>query len=95
MTCIDKPVSLGPQECRALIALYRATDDGAPGMGAFFRSVAKRSRLNRQQARRAVRALARKGLAEYLGPLWDDEGLVGSGYGVTSLGRQRAKAMVK
>mgnify|MGYP001603044916 CR=1 FL=1 len=49
--------------------------------------IAKELKLDYSQVRRAVRSLARKGLAEYLRGLQDDEGLVaGSGYRATEKG---------
>jgi hypothetical protein len=43
--------------------------------------------LDRKQVRRSVRSLARKGLAEYVRGLFDDEGMTaGSGYRCTDAG---------
>lgn len=56
-----------------------------------FKSVARRSGLAPEFVRRSVRALARKGLAEYGKGLWTDEGeLAGSGYRATAAGRAAA-----
>ena len=51
-----------------------------------FKYVAEKSKLTLSQARRSVRALARKGLAEF-SQLFDDEGyLNGSGYHISREG---------
>ena len=64
------------------------------GYGIFFRTIAKRTRLSVPKVRIAVRALARKGLAEYLRGLFDeyDGLLIGSGYTATRAGRDLIKA---
>jgi hypothetical protein len=52
-----------------------------------FAGIASRSGLDRKIIRRSVRALARKGLAEYGRGLWTEEGtLAGSGYCATRAG---------
>ena len=52
-----------------------------------FKYIAKETKLTIQQVRRSVRALARKGLAEYLRGLFDEDGMVaGSGYCATKEG---------
>lgn len=89
---MSKRESLGPQERRALIAMYEVLPDKGPGYGTTFAAIAEQAKLSRDQTRRAVRSLARKGLTEYLGPLWHDDGTVnGSGYGLTARGRQAAE----
>lgn len=56
-----------------------------------FKSIASRSRLDPKYVRRSVRALARKGLAEYGKGLWSEDGEVaGAGYRATAVGRQVA-----
>ncbi len=58
----------------------------------YFRTVAKRTGLTETQARRSVRALARKGLAKYVRGLFDeDSNLVGSGYCCTDAGAAALK----
>lgn len=56
----------------------------------YFRTIQKRTRLNRKTVRRHVRALARKGLAEYHRGLWNefDEWPAGAGYCITPAGRK-------
>ena len=50
----------------------------------YFRVLAKETKLTEQQVRRSVRALARKGLAQYVRGLFDLDGMVaGSGYMAT------------
>lgn len=54
----------------------------------FFRVIAKHTGLSQREVRIAVRALKRKGLADY-SQLFDDDGMIaGSGYGATTAGVQ-------
>jgi len=56
-----------------------------------FKSIARRSKLDLKYVRRSVRALARKGLAEYGKGLWTEDGEpAGSGYRCTVAGRAAA-----
>jgi DNA-binding IclR family transcriptional regulator len=56
-----------------------------------FKAVARRSGLRFEYVRRSVRALARKGLAEYGKGLWTEDGeLAGAGYRATAAGRAAA-----
>lgn len=53
-----------------------------------FATVAKRAEIDISKVRRAVRGLARKGLAKFYQTSWDDEGIPsGAGYGLTPSGR--------
>lgn len=55
----------------------------------YFRSIASHTKLEERQVRLACRALKRKGLAEYVRGLFDDDGMVaGSGYAATDAGRK-------
>ena len=65
------------------------------GHGIFFRTIAKRTGLPIPKVRIAVRALARKGLTEYLRGLCDeyDGTLCGSGYTCTQAGRDLIAAL--
>ena len=52
-----------------------------------FDTVSNRTGLERSKVRRAVRALARKGLLKFYQMSWTDEGTPhGAGYGLTELG---------
>ena len=53
--------------------------------------------IDQSATRRAMRALARKGFLEYMRGLFDesDGTLVGSGYGLTPVGKSRAEALPK
>jgi len=69
----------------SLVEILRGADEGAC---IYFRTVAQDTGLTEQQVRRAVRSLARKGLAEYHRGLFDDDGFTaGSGYCPTKAGR--------
>jgi DNA-binding MarR family transcriptional regulator len=55
----------------------------------FFRHIAAETGLEITQVRKACRSLARKGLAEYLRGLFDEDGMVaGSGYCCTKAGAE-------
>lgn len=79
-------MSVSDRELLALKALASAADyDGFCYLS--FAGVAQRSGLDPKHVRRTVRALARKGLAEYGKGLWTDGGEpAGSGYAITKLG---------
>ncbi len=65
------------------------SDDGLGYVN--FKTIAKRSGLDPKHVRRTVRALARKGLAEYARGLWSEDGEPrGSGYCCTKLGHETA-----
>lgn len=83
--------SLGPQEAKALTAMV-ALCSGERGYGVFMRAIGRHTKLTKAQVRRAVRSLARKGYAEYIRGLFnEDDGLLaGSGYGLTAAGIARA-----
>jgi hypothetical protein len=54
-----------------------------------FEATAQYSGIAKHRIRRAVRAIARKGLLQFGKGLWTDEGaLYGSGYGLTDAGRE-------
>ncbi len=88
---MNPTISLSERQERALAVLASAAD--LDGNCLFFRTVARLSGLGEREARVAVRALARKGLARYERGLFDFDsaGLVGSGYCATPAGVQRAK----
>ena len=84
---------LGPQEIRALRVLEKEYRHGYGHL--FLRHIAKKSKLNLSQTKRAVRKLARRGLVK-LSPLFreHDGMLAGSGYGCTLAGLEMIKASV-
>jgi hypothetical protein len=75
----DVTVPVSERELKALRALGQVyADDGANYLS--FRGIAQRSSLDKSHVRRAVRALARKGFAEFGKGLWDEDGPRGAGY---------------
>lgn len=81
------PVTVSAREMQALNALAGICEEHYLN----FKAIARRSKLDPAHVRRSVRALARKGLAEYAKGLWTDEGdLAGSGYRATAAGRAAA-----
>lgn len=85
----DKPISISGREMKALNAL--AGSFGGDFDCLRFSTIAKRSGLDPKHVRRSVRALARKGLAEYVKGLWTEDGEpAGSGYRCTAAGVSRA-----
>jgi hypothetical protein len=69
---------------RKVLAHLADEEDGFWCFGAIMECV----RLDRKAVRRACRALARKGLTQYGRGLWTDDGPYGSGYRITTAGRQ-------
>lgn len=54
-----------------------------------FKTIAKRAEMDLSKVRRAVRGLARKGLAKFCQVSWTDDGEPhGAGYGLTKQGRE-------
>lgn len=82
---------LGKSEGKCLAVLAEYYHDEANYFP--FASIAADTRLNLTQVKRAVRSLARKGLAQYARGLWNDEGPAGSGYGCTEQGQKTAKEL--
>ncbi|MDX3973275.1 hypothetical protein [Shinella sp.] len=53
-----------------------------------FATIARRAEIDQSKVRRAVRGLARKGLAKFYRTSWTDDGEPnGAGYGLTAEGR--------
>lgn len=74
---VTMPVS--ERELKALRALGQVYADDGNYLS--FRAVAQRSGLDLQHVRRSVRALARKGFAQYGKGLWSEDGeMRGAGY---------------
>lgn len=81
------------REHKALEALFETYCNSEEGACIYSRTIASRSGLKENEARNAVRALVRKGLAEYHRGLFDDEGMVaGSGF---CLSKEGAELMEK
>lgn len=78
---------MSPQQRKCLDALNTLTEpDGE--VCAPFMPIISVTGLDRQVVRRCVRALARRGLAEFHSPLWTDDGQpAGAGYCITIRGR--------
>lgn len=69
---------------KELVEVYRTSDEGTCR---YIKYIAADVGLDYSQTRRAVRSLARKGLAEYHRGLFNDDGMVaGSGYCATKEG---------
>lgn len=87
-------MSISEREMKALNAL--AGVFGADGDYLNFEGVARRSGLDPKHVRRTVRALARKGLAEYGKGLWNDDGEpAGAGYRCTVAGFEAAEQPIQ
>jgi hypothetical protein len=83
-----KSIGLSERERAALVVLDGAADDCDDFCYLHFKTIATRSGLDQKVIRRTVRALARKGFAEYGKGLWTDDGEpAGSGYCCTEAGR--------
>lgn len=83
--------TISPTELACLRILAERYDDDE-GNCYYFRSIAKETKLEIPLVRKAVRSLARKGLAEYMRGLFDQDGMVaGSGYSCTAAGAEVVK----
>ena len=89
----DGGLRVSERQMRALRALARDYDSEANCL--YFSTIAKRSRLNIRQARLATRALARKGLAEFIRVLFNGDLIAGSGYCCTPAGHAMLAAREK
>jgi hypothetical protein len=77
---------MSPRQLQVLSAMDRITEPGE--WWSYFRGIAKEAGLGERETRVVVRALARKGLANYE-RLMNEDGLVaGSGYAITHEGRR-------
>lgn len=77
---------MSPDAKKCLSALYELTAKNGE-MCMPFRPLMDRTELDRKTVRRNVRALARKGLAEYFRGLWTEDGEpAGAGYCITAAG---------
>lgn len=82
---VPKPPPISAREMQALNAL--AGSYGGDFDCLRFATIARRGGLDPKHVRRSVRALARKGLAEYVKGLWTEDGEpAGSGYRCTAAG---------
>ena len=77
-------ISQRERDCLVYLASFYGDEQDCT----YFRVIAKEvGGITEKQARRAVRSLARKGLAEYVRGLFNDDGMVaGSGYRATKEG---------
>ena len=79
--------NINPNERKVLRALYAIYSEYDGFCFLKFRSLSRRTKLNRAEVRRSARSLKRKGLAEFGRGLWTEDGEVaGSGYACTKLG---------
>ncbi len=81
-----RAIKINERERLCLEVLMECYSD--EGMGyVVFRPIIKDTGLTRPEVRRAVRSLARKGLAHYSNALWSDDGPMGAGYCCTEAGK--------
>lgn len=84
----------GPHECRVLLYMGKKYGLGA-GNYYFFRHIAKGTKLNQTQVKRATRSLAQRGLVRLEALFREHDGLLaGSGYGLTRDGINAADALL-
>jgi len=82
-------ISVSPREHAVLAYLHEFGEAHEEGMCIYTRVIADEAKLSFKDARGGVRALVRKGLAEYHRGLFDDDGMVaGSGYCISRAGRE-------
>lgn len=87
-------IKLNENEIKVLYMLARMwSDSWGESSFTYFRYIVEETKLELKVVRRACRSLRRKGLAEFMRGLMDDEGQVaGSGYGATQAGREWVEA---
>jgi DNA-binding MarR family transcriptional regulator len=91
----DTSIRLSPRELAALKALAEVYREGEP-WALNFKGIASRSGLEPGMVRRSVRALARKGCAEFRRGLFNDSGeTAGAGYACTPAGAAYVAALAK
>ena len=79
-------IRINEKERKALKSLAKVPEEG---YCKFFSTIAKDTGLTKKEVRRAVRSLSKKGLAEYIRGLLDEDGspgYFGSGYAATRAG---------
>lgn len=82
-------LTLSENQLKVLRYLVEEGQESEEGSGFYIRGIEARTGLVYRLARLAVRALARKGLTEFTGPLFNDDGQVaGSGYRATPKGHE-------
>lgn len=87
-----KPINLVGYERKALLAWAETREDWDI-IG--FAGIAAKGGIDLPRVRRAVRGLARKGLAKFHQTSFDDEGVPkGAGYGLTKEGRELLESML-
>lgn len=80
-----KPITVSDRQMKVL----RYLAHGEYGYAYYFSSIARGTKMRKDEVRRACRALARKKLAEHIRGLFTDDGMVaGSGYSCTPAGRK-------
>ena len=95
---IKKPVpvevnyKVSDRELEVLKVLAESYHDVDDWGALYLRGITAETKLDTGQARRAVRSLARKGLAQYERGLVDEEGMMaGAGYRATAAGKKLAE----
>lgn len=82
-------LSLSENQLEVLRYLVNGRQQYEEGTGFYMRGIAAETGLEYRLVRLACRAMARKGLTEYTGPLFNDDGMVaGSGYRATETGEE-------
>ncbi len=80
-------LTLSQNQLKVLMHLGACQAESEEGSGFYMRHIAKETGIEYRLVRIACRSMARKGLTEYTGPLFDDDGRVaGSGYRATPQG---------
>jgi len=83
----DKKIRVSERERKVLEQLFDWGQEHEEGSCTYTRVIATHTKLSFKDARGGVRALVRKGLAEFHRGLFDDDGMVaGSGYCISSAG---------
>lgn len=85
LTFMENKIKINENERKVLSVLTR--EGWSEGQAYYFRGLVDATNLGLKEVRRACRSLNKKGLAEYVRGLFDDDGKVaGSGYACTQKG---------
>ncbi len=83
---------INENEKKVLIFMAESYDSFGGGGCYYFKTIADDVKLEIKQVRRACRSLKKKGFAEYIRGLFDEDGMVaGSGYCCTNKGAELVK----
>jgi len=86
---MNEQIKINENEKKVLDYLVSRSAETGDTAYVYFRSIVAKTGLELKQVSRACRSLKKKGLAEYMRGLFDEDGMAaGSGYGNTEAGEK-------